>query len=186
MKFGNCKLEGVYEIYPNIIHDNRGFFMRYYDQSKFKEKKIHRDWKQENHSKTLLKGTIRGLHFQFPPFSEAKLVRCIKGKILNVFVDLRKGSKTFGQWEGIELSEQNRKMLFIPRGFANGFCILEDDTELAYKTDNYYSPENEGSLSWNDRDLNIKWPISDPILSEKDKSNMTFKEFVNKFNYLPV
>jgi len=184
MKFIQRKLEGVFEIIPGPIVDSRGFFMRSYDLLRFKEIGLHREWKQENHSATISKGTIRGLHFQFPPFTEAKLVRCIKGAILNVFVDLRKDSETFGKWDAVELNEENKKMIFIPRGFANGFCILEDNSELLYKTDNYYNSDHEGQIIWNDNDLDILWPFKNPILSKKDLKNMSFKKFVEQFKYL--
>lgn len=186
MVFHQLKLDGVYEIIQDPIEDSRGFFLRTYDLDQFKENGLHREWVQENHSKTTQKGTIRGLHFQFPPYTEAKLVRCIKGALLNVFVDLRKESKTFGKWDSIELSEENKKMIFIPRGFANGFCILKDNSELIYKSDNYYNSAHEGQLLWNDKDININWPIVDPILSEKDKYNMTLECFKKEHKYLSI
>lgn len=184
MKFNELKFKGVYEIIPDSIPDSRGFFMRSYDSLKFREYGLDHKWVQENHSYSLSKGTIRGLHFQFQPFSESKLVRCISGSILNVFVDLRKDSETFGKWDAIELNRENNKMLFIPRGFANAFCILEDNSELIYKTDNFYSLEHEGRLMWNDLDLDIKWPFSNPILSEKDMNNMSYKDFLQKYKYI--
>ncbi len=174
MIFKERKLAGVFEIIPKIRYDNRGFFMRTYDKEIFKKNYIDQEWVQENHSGTISKGTIRGIHFQLPPYDEAKLVRCIKGKIWNAFVDLRLNSDTFGKWDMVELSETNKKMIFIPRGFANGFCIIEDDSELIYKTDNMYKPEFERSIKWNDPDIGIKWPISNPILSEKDRNNDSF------------
>jgi dTDP-4-dehydrorhamnose 3,5-epimerase len=174
MIFKERKLKGVFEINPNVSYDNRGFFMRTYDKEIFKRNFIDQDWIQENHSGTISKGTIRGMHIQLPPFSEAKLVRCIKGKILNAFIDLRINSETFGKWDMIELSSINKKMIFIPRGFANGFCIVENDSELIYKTDNMYKPEFERRIKWNDPDIGIKWPISNPILSEKDMNNDSF------------
>lgn len=180
MKFHQLKLDGVHEIIQDPIEDSRGFFLRTYDLYQFKENGLHREWVQENHSRTDQKGTIRGLHFQFPPYSEAKLVRCIRGSILNVFIDLRKDSKTFGEWDSIELSEENKKMVFIPRGFANGFCILKDNSELIYKTDNYYNSDFEGQIIWNDPDINIKWPVLQPILSDKDKANGTLRNFIRQ------
>ena len=184
MVLKELKFKGVFEIQLNAIIDTRGFFMRTYDSKTLELHHLNREWVQENHSKTTRKGTIRGLHFQFPPFSEAKLVRCLRGSILNVFIDLRKNSETFGQWDAIELNESNNKLVFIPKGFANGFCILSDDSEILYKSDNIYNPEFEGTIMWNDPDVNIEWPFSDPILSEKDKSNMSFKEFVQKYKYV--
>jgi len=150
------------------------FFVRTYDNNVFNENGLKFDWVQENHSKTVKSGTIRGLHFQLPPFAETKLVRCIRGKILDVFVDLRKNSPTFGKWDSIILSEDNYKMVLIPKGFAHGFLTLTDNCKVIYKVDNYYNPEYECGLIWNDSDLNINWGIDNPILSEKDKKNITF------------
>jgi len=155
--------------------------MRTYDEKIFKEYGINNKWVQENHSLSKNKGIIRGLHFQFPPYSETKLIRCIRGAIMDVFVDLRKNSPTFGKWDSIVLSEENNKMVLLPRGFAHGFCTLTKDSEVLYKVDNYYTPEFESGIRWNDPDLNIKWPVEQPILSEKDKNNITFKDFTNKY-----
>jgi dTDP-4-dehydrorhamnose 3,5-epimerase len=124
--------------------DGRGFFMRTYDKEIFQQHGIERVWVQENHSRSEIKGIIRGFHFQLPPHSETKLVRALKGAVLDVFVDLRKGSPTFGQWDSIELSEANKKMVFIPRGFAHAFCTLTDICEVTYKVDNSYAPDYEG------------------------------------------
>jgi len=186
MKFNKLKFNGVYEIIlePNI--DDRGSFLRIYDFDEFKEKGLHRDWVQENHSKTYKKGTIRGLHFQYKPFTEAKLVKCIKGSLFNVFVDLRKDSETFGKWDSVILNEEDKKLIFIPKGFANGFCILKDDTEIIYKSDNIYNSEYEGQIRWNDVDLNINWPSSNPILSEKDLQSMSFNDFIREHKYLSI
>ena len=152
--------------------------MRTFDNNEFKNNELQRDWVQENHSRSEKKGIIRGLHFQVEPYSETKLVRCIRGKIFDVAVDLRKGSKTFGKWHGVFLSEENKKMFFIPRGFAHGFCTLTDISEVVYKVDNFYSPEHERGLLWNDPDIAIEWPVTNPILSIKDQKNMTFKSFI--------
>ncbi|RKX91746.1 MAG: dTDP-4-dehydrorhamnose 3,5-epimerase [Spirochaetes bacterium] len=186
MKILEKKLKGVFEIQLEPHKDKRGFFMRVYDEVIFKKYRIHRNWVQENHSRSEKKGIIRGLHFQFPPYTETKLVRCIRGAVFDVFVDLRKGSPTFGQWDCIELSEENKKIIFIPRGFAHGFCTLTDDSEVLYKVDNCYAPEYEGGILWNDQDLGIDWPVEKPILSEKDKKNMTFQEFVKRYSYIEV
>ncbi len=181
MEIKKYKLKGVYEIILNPYLDERGFFMRTYDEKIFKEYGINNKWVQENHSLSKNKGIIRGLHFQFPPYSETKLIRCIRGAIMDVFVDLRKNSPTFGRWDSIVLSEENNKMVLLPRGFAHGFCTLTKDSEVLYKVDNYYTPEFESGIRWNDPDLNIKWPVEQPILSEKDKNNITFKDFTNKY-----
>jgi len=180
MNFKERKLKGVFEITPNSINDNRGFFMRTYDKEIFKRNNINTEWVQENHSGTVSKGTIRGMHFQLPPHAEAKLVRCIKGKVINAFIDLRVDSDTFGKWDMIELSAFNKKMIFIPKGFANGFCIIENDSELIYKTDNIYNPEFERRIKWNDNDVGIEWPLLNPILSDKDKHNDSFYQIKNE------
>jgi dTDP-4-dehydrorhamnose 3,5-epimerase len=180
------KLKNSFEITLSPKVDSRGFFMRTYDQDEFEKFGINNTWVQENHSRSEQKGIIRGLHFQFPPFAETKLVRCIYGAVLDVFVDLRKDSPTFGQWDSIELSAENKKMIFIPRGFAHGFCTLTDISEVLYKVDNVYSAENECGLIWNDPDLNLNWGITNPTLSDKDKKNISFREFVEMYNALEV
>lgn len=178
MEFRELKLSGVIEMTLTPHLDERGFFMRAYDATLFEKHGINMNWVQENHSRSEKKGILRGLHFQMEPFSETKLIRCIRGEIFDVAVDLRKDSPAFGQWTGVCLSEENKKMLLIPRGFAHGFCTLTELSEVVYKVDNVYSPEHERGLIWNDPDLNIDWPVNDPILSAKDKKNMTLKEFM--------
>ncbi len=155
--------------------------MRVFDAGLFEAAGLNRTWQQENHSRSERRGIIRGLHFQFPPFAETKLVRCIRGAVLDVFVDLRRHSPTFGQWDSLELSEANQKMVFIPRGFAHGFCTLTPESEVLYKVDNVYNREHEGGLLWSDPDLGIDWPTEQPVLSEKDGRNMTLREFVDKY-----
>ncbi len=177
MEIKERKLKGVFEITLEPIFDDRGFFMRTYDVKIFKEFGLNKEWVQENHSRSEKKGILRGLHFQLPPFSETKLVRCIKGAVFDVFVDLRVNSDTFGEWDYIVLSEENKKMIFIPRGFAHGFCTLTEYSEVLYKVDNYYSKQHERGIIWNDKAINIDWPVNNPILSEKDKKNLTFNEF---------
>lgn len=178
MEITERKLNGVFEIQLRPIRDERGFFMRSFDTALFEKAGLARSRLQENHSRSERKGIIRGLHFQFPPFAETKLVRCIRGAVLDVFVDLRLNSPTFGQWDALELSEENKKMVFIPRGFAHGFCTLTPESEVLYKVDNVYNREHEGGLLWSDPDLGIDWPETNPILSEKDNRNMTFAQFV--------
>lgn len=180
MEIKERRLKGVFEITLEPHMDERGFFMRTFDKKIFEETGIDREWLQENHSRTEKKGIIRGLHFQIPPFSETKLVRCITGEILDVFVDIRHDSMTFGQWDCIELSAENKRMIFIPRGFAHGYCTLSKISEVVYKVDNFYSPVHEKGIIWNDIDLKIKWPESNPILSDKDKKNMTLKQFIEQ------
>ncbi|MBL7775281.1 MAG: dTDP-4-dehydrorhamnose 3,5-epimerase [Saprospiraceae bacterium] len=186
MEFTERKLKGAYEIQLAPIRDERGFFMRSYDAAIFEKAGLHRPWLQENHSRSERRGIIRGLHFQFPPFAETKLVRCVRGAVLDVFVDLRAGSATFGQWDAVELSETNWKMAYIPRGFAHGFCTLTPESEVLYKVDNVYSREHEGGLLWSDPALGIDWPVQDPILSEKDRRNMTLATFIEQFKSIPL
>ena len=177
MQLKERKLKGVFEIQLEPHEDDRGFFMRVYDDEIFKKHGIHRNWVQENHSLSVDKGIIRGMHFQFPPYSETKLVRAVVGEIYDVFIDLRKDSPTFGQWDGIILSADNKKMIYIPRGFAHGFCTLSKDCEIMYKVDNYYTPDSEGTIRWDDPSLKIDWPVNNPILSDKDSKSKHFEEF---------
>ncbi len=186
MKIIERKLKGIFEITLELHEDERGFFMRTYDMKIFKELGIDRTWVQENHSCSVRKGIIRGLHFQLPPYTETKLVRCIRGTVFDVFVDLRKNSPTFGQWGSIELSKDNRKCIYIPRGFAHGFCTLTDISEILYKHDNYYNSDYEDGIIWNDRDLNIKWPVINPLLSKRDQNFRTFEEFVKDYRGIEV
>ncbi len=178
MEFTKRKLEGVWEIQLKPLQDERGFFMRAFDTGLFEQAGLDRPWRQENHSRSERKGIIRGLHFQFPPFAETKLVRCIRGAVWDVFVDLRHDSPNFGQWDALELSADNKKMVFIPRGFAHGFCTLTDESEVLYKVDNVYNRDCEGGLLWSDTDLDINWPVQTPVLSEKDTRNMTLRQFI--------
>lgn len=178
MEIKERKLKGVFEITLSPHKDARGFFMRTFDEELFSKHGINYNWKQENHSYSNRKGIIRGLHFQMPPFRETKFVRCITGAVCDVFVDLREGSPTFGMWDSIELSAENRKMVVVPRGFAHGFCTLTEESEVLYKVDNYYSPQHEKGIIWNDPDLAIEWPVTEPILSEKDMNNITLKQYI--------
>lgn len=175
------KLPGVYEVTPEQHIDERGFFMRTYDKKLFSDKGIDREWVQENHSRSKKKGIVRGLHFQLPPYAETKLIRVVKGAIFDVFVDLRVGSSTFGKWGSVELSEENRKLLFIPRGFAHGFCTLTEMSEVVYKVDNHYRPEAECGIIWNDLELGITWPVERPFLSKKDMLLKSFRDFVKTY-----
>ena len=186
MEIKELNMKDVFAITLNPIKDERGFFMRTYDKKIFKEAGLNFNWVHENHSRTLKKGTIRGLHFQLPPYAETKLIRCLRGKILDVFVDLRKDSPTFGQWDSVELSEDNFKMALVPRGFAHGFCTLADNCEVVYKVDNYYSPKHECGIIWNDKNLKIEWDIENPNLSEKDKKNMTLVNFIKDFKAIEL
>lgn len=176
MKITKTKLDGVVIIEPDVFGDNRGFFMESWNKKKMEEAGLYYDFVQDNHSKSTVKGTLRGIHFQKGDKAQAKLVRCVKGAVLDVAVDLRKNSPTFKQWVGVELSEENKKQLLIPRGFGHGFVTLTDDVEFLYKADNYYAPEADAGIRWNDQDIDIEWGVENPILSEKDKKNPFLKD----------
>lgn len=176
MKITKTKLEGVVIIEPDVFGDNRGFFMESWNKKKMAEAGLDYDFVQDNHSKSTAKGTLRGIHFQKGDKAQAKLVRCVKGAVLDVAVDLRKNSPTFKQWVGVELSEENKKQLLIPRGFGHGFVTLTDDVEFLYKADNYYAPEADAGIRWNDPDIDVEWGIENPILSEKDEKNPFLKD----------
>ena len=186
MEIKERKIKGVFEITLAPLGDERGFFMRTYDINIFREHDLHREWVQENHSRSEKKHIIRGLHFQLPPYTETKLIRCINGTVLDVFVDLRKGSGTFGLWDAIELSEENKKMVYLPRGLAHGFCTLTNVSEVIYKVDNFYSREKERGLLWNDKQLGIQWPCKDPLLSVKDRGNMSLDEFIGEYGGIDI
>jgi dTDP-4-dehydrorhamnose 3,5-epimerase len=181
MEFIKTKFKDAYLIKPQVFKDNRGFFLESYSRKKFKEQGIDIDFFQDNHSKSFKKGVLRGLHFQKTPYAQAKLVRVTKGKVYDAIVDLRKNSQTFGQWEGFELSADNFLMLLVPKGFAHSFLTLEDNTEFMYKCDEFYHPEADSGLIWNDPDLKIDWPEKDPILSEKDSQLGFFKDLKSPF-----
>ncbi len=175
-EFEKFRIEGLVLIKPKVFGDNRGFFMESYKKSDFIENGIDCDFVQDNHSKST-KGVLRGLHYQTKPKEQAKLIRCIKGKVYDVAVDLRKDSKTFGGWLKVELSEENNHMFFLPAGFAHGFVVLSNEAELLYKTNEEFSPGHDRGILWNDKDINIVWDIDfEPILSEKDKLQPTLKE----------
>lgn len=176
MKITKTKLDGVVIIEPDVFGDNRGFFMESWNKKKMEEAGFYYDFVQDNHSKSTVKGTLRGIHFQKGNKAQAKLVRCVKGVVLDVAVDLRQNSPTFKQWVGVELSEENKKQLLIPRGFGHGFVTLTDDVEFLYKADNYYASEADAGIRWNDPDIGIEWGIENPILSEKDKKNPFLKD----------
>ena len=176
MKITKTKLEGVVIIEPDVFGDNRGFFMESWNKKKMAEAGLDYDFVQDNHSKSTVKGTLRGIHFQKGDKAQAKLVRCVKGAVLDVAVDLRKNSPTFKQWVGVELSEENKKQLLIPRGFGHGFVTLTDDVEFLYKADNYYAPEADAGIRWNDPEIDVEWGVENPILSEKDKNNPFLKD----------
>ena len=178
MKITKTKLDGVVIIEPDVFGDNRGFFMESWNKKKMEEAGLFYDFVQDNHSKSTVKGTLRGIHFQKGEKAQAKLVRCVKGAVLDVAVDLRKNSPTFKQWVGVELSAENKKQLLIPRGFGHGFVTLTDDVEFLYKADNYYAPEADAGIRWNDPDIGVEWDVENPILSEKDKINPLLKNLI--------
>ncbi len=181
MNIKKTVLEGVYIIEPQVFGDERGWFMESY--SKFKLQDIDCSFVQDNHSYSQKKGILRGIHFQNGELAQAKLVRCISGTIIDVAVDLRKGSPTYKKWISVELSAQNKKQLFIPRGFGHGFLTLSDDVEILYKADNYYSGPHDRSIIWSDSELGIEWGIETPILSDKDRNAPTLKDSDCSFIY---
>ena len=181
MNITKTDIEGLIIIEPQIFKDTRGCFFESWNAKKFKQLGISEDFVQDNQSVSS-KGVLRGLHFQNPPYAQAKLVRVIKGSVLDVAVDLRKNSPTYGMHVSVILSEQNNKSFFIPKGFAHGFLSLEDNTIFNYKCSDYYNKESEESLLWNDEDLKIDWQIDNPLISEKDLQADFFKNFKTKFN----
>jgi dTDP-4-dehydrorhamnose 3,5-epimerase len=181
MEFVKTKLNGAYIINPKVFQDERGFFLEFYSEKKFVENGINVKFVQDNYSLSVNKGVLRGLHFQLPPNEQSKLVRVTRGSVYDVIVDIRKNSDTYGKWEGFELSAKNFRMIFVPRGFAHAFVTLEDNTEFMYKVDSLYAPESDSGLLWNDPDLNIDWPMKNPILSEKDSKLQKFKDFNTPF-----
>ena len=180
MKINKTFIEDLLIIEPQLFKDERGFFYESYNKKKL-DKKIKIVFVQDNESKSI-KGVIRGLHFQAPPFEQTKLVSCVSGNILDVAVDLRTNSKTYGKSFSIELSSENNKQLFIPRGFAHGFQVLSETAIVNYKVDNYYNSKSESGLIWNDKDLSIDWKLNiKPILSKKDLKLMSFKDLKSPF-----
>lgn len=183
MEIIETNIQGVYVIVPRVFQDARGYFFESFSQREFNEKVGPVHFVQDNESKST-RGVLRGLHFQKPPYSQAKLVRCVKGRVLDVAVDLRKGSPTYGQYASAELTEDNHLQFFIPKGFAHGFAVLSDEAIFQYKCDEYYHPEAEGGISILDASLGIDWKmdVSDAILSEKDKKHPLLKDFVSPFH----
>ncbi|MDP2683963.1 MAG: dTDP-4-dehydrorhamnose 3,5-epimerase [bacterium] len=181
MDFQNTKFDGVKIIIPKVFDDGRGFFLESYTEKIFQENGIQTRFVQDNHSKSVNKGVLRGLHYQKPPYAQAKLTRVIRGAVIDVIVDLRKDSATYGQWEAYELTASNFKMLYVPQGFAHGFCTIEPNTEFMYKVDNYYNQDSEDGIIWNDPTLKINWPTDNPILSDKDKILSKFSDINSPF-----
>ena len=181
-KFKKLKIPEIILIEPKVFFDKRGFFMETYEQSEFAKFGIKEKFIQDNHSKSKKK-VLRGLHYQKNPKAQSKIVRCISGKIFDLGVDIRKGSPTFGKWAGAILSEENKRELYIPAGFAHGFCVLSNHAEFVYKCSNKYSPKYERGLFWNDPALKIKWPIKNPVISKKDSQWPTLEKIDNNFIY---
>lgn len=180
MEIIKTKIPDLVIVKPKVFKDVRGYFFESYNKSTFKEIGLDELFVQDNESKSM-KGVLRGLHFQNPPYTQGKLVRVIKGAVLDVAVDLRKGSSTYGQWEGVELNEENKLMYWVPPGFAHGFLTLEDNTIFSYKCTQVYNKNSEGSIRWNDPVLNIKWGNISPVLSEKDMAAPLFSDFNSPF-----
>lgn len=175
MVFNQTPLRGSYLIELEKRTDNRGFFARYFCEKEFGTFGLNTRWVQINDSLSKTKGTLRGLHFQYPPNAEVKLIRCIKGAVWDVIVDIRRNSPTYGGWFGHELNEDNRTMMYVPQGFAHGFISLTENSELVYLVSSFYAPEHECTLKWDDTDLNISWPVKPEFISEKDALGLPLK-----------
>ena len=180
MEIIETKIKDLLIIKPDVFTDDRGYFFESYNKERFEKYGLEMNFVQDNESQSM-KGVLRGLHFQKPPFAQGKLVRVVKGAVRDVVVDLRKDSPTYGHWESVILTEGNKLMYWIPEGFAHGFVCLEDHSVFTYKCTNVYNKTSEGSIRWNDPDLNIDWEIENPILSEKDKVSPMFRDFVSPF-----
>lgn len=181
MKVISTSLDGVYIIEPQVFGDHRGFFMESWSKRTFEAQGLLYDFVQDNHSSSAVKGTLRGIHYQRGEKAQAKLVRCTRGAVLDVAVDLRPNSPTYKNWVSVELSEENKRQLLIPRGFGHGFVTLTDNVEFLYRADNYYAPEADGSIRWNDPELNIDWGIDAPILSQKDAEAPFLQDAITGF-----
>ncbi len=182
MKVTRARISDILIIEPERFTDQRGFFLEAYHAERYKANGITREFVQDNHSRSQ-KGVLRGLHFQHP-WDQGKLIYVPRGRIFDVAVDIRRGSPSFGKWVGVELSDQNGKQIYIPEGFAHGFCVLSDEADVIYKCTALYNPEYEHGVLWCDPDIGIKWPISEPILSDKDKRNPILRDI--QASYLPV
>lgn len=183
MKVTKGRLPGILLLEPHAYVDSRGFFMESYNEETFKKIGIKEKFIQDNHSLSLQAGIIRGMHYQLANAAQTKLVRTVTGSIFDVVVDIRKGSPTFGEWEGFILSEDNKRQLYVPKGFAHGFCTISTNAQVLYKADTLYSKENERGLAWNDEEIGIAWPTANPILSEKDRDHPKLKLAENDFQW---
>ena len=186
MKVTETKLQGVLVLEPKVFGDARGWFMESWSQQKMEAANLRYDFVQDNHSYSAEKGILRGLHYQNEPMAQAKLIRCTRGEIFDVAVDIRKNSPQFAKWTGVVLSAENKKQLLIPRGFAHAFLTLTTDVEVQYKADNFYAPRLDGNIRWNDPDIGIEWPFEPTLLSDKDRNAPLLKERIenNEINFL--
>lgn len=180
MEFTQAPIQGLWLIEPKVWRDERGYFFESYNEKNFREMGIQENFLQDNQSLSQ-RGALRGLHFQAPPFEQGKLIRVIKGRVLDVVVDIRKNSADYGKHFVLELSGDNFQMMWIPPGFAHGFLTLEDDTIFSYKCTNVYNKNSEGGIYWNDPDLGISWNIQNPVVSDKDKELPLLKDFISPF-----
>jgi len=180
MEIIKTPIQGLLVINPDIFCDKRGYFFESWSKKSYQDIGLDLDFVQDNQSFSQ-KGVLRGLHFQNPPFEQGKLVRVIKGAVIDVVVDIRNDSRTYGQYFSVRLSEENKKVFWIPPGFAHGFIALEDDTIFTYKCTEIYNNESEGALLWSDTDLNIDWGVKNPLVSEKDMLAVSFKDFKSQF-----
>lgn len=183
MKIYNTTFKDAFILEPNVFGDHRGFFLESYNEKVFEEIGLNYSFIQDNQSLSVEAGTLRGLHYQLAPYAQTKLVRVIRGAIYDVILDIRKGSPTYGKWQGFILTEANKRQLLVPRGFAHGFCTLVKNTEVLYKVDNYYSAQHDRGIQWNDPHLNIDWHVKEPILSDKDAKHPSFKDAENNFEF---
>ena len=183
MNIIKTEIEGVVIVELKVFGDNRGWFAETYSKEKFHQLGVDVEFIQDNHSFSAQKGVLRGLHFQQPPMAQTKLVRCTRGEILDVAVDIRKGSPTYKKWVAVKLTEENKRQLLVPKGFAHGFVTLTDNVEVHYKVDEYYSPENDRGIRYDDPEINVDWGVEDPILSEKDLKAPLFKDCDIDFVY---
>ncbi|MEI2325698.1 dTDP-4-dehydrorhamnose 3,5-epimerase [Priestia megaterium] len=183
MNIIKTKFEDAILIEPKVFGDHRGFFTESYNKEMFQQNGIDMDFIQDNHSLSQQPGTLRGMHYQLNDRAQTKLVRVTRGAIYDVIVDIRKGSPTYGEWQGFILSADNKRQLLVPKGFAHGFCTIVENTEVQYKVDELYSPEHDRGIAWNDPALNIDWPFNNPVLSDKDTKHPTLGEADNNFTW---
>lgn len=178
MRVEKAPLEGLLVLYPAVYADSRGFFFESYNELRFREVGINVPWAQDNHAMSV-KDTVRGLHFQSGG-GQAKLIRCVRGRVWDVAVDIRLDSPTLGQWFGVELSAENKRIFFVPVGFAHGYAVLSDEAECIYKCSTVYDPKLESGFKWNDDKVGVQWPVLQPVLSERDQTAQSFEQYLNK------